>query len=125
MTDQDTSPEAVGRMAARLCTSQQPSIRKRRSIAATLCALSAERDEMTRRRDYWKALAEGQDFTRVYLETCAERDALKAELVSTLSAAILDAQIRVLENRQLDTPDQIRANACEFLARHQKGPSHD
>ena len=78
-------------------------------------AAEAERDEMTRRRDYWKALAEGQDFTRVYLETCAERDALKAELVSTLSAAILDAQIRVIENRQLDTPDQIRANACAFL----------
>ena len=55
----------------------------------------------------------------------AKRDALKTELVSTLSAAILDAQIRALENRQLDTPDQIRANACEFLARHQKGPSHD
>ena len=47
----------------------------------------------------------------------AERDALKAELVSTLSAAILDAQIRVIENRKLDTPDQIRANACAFLAR--------
>ena len=86
----DTSPEAVGRMAARLCTSQQPSIGQRRSIAATLCALSAE------------------------------RDALRAELVSTLSAAILDAQIRVLENRQLDTPDQIRANAYAFLSRHQK-----
>ena len=120
MTDQDTSPEAVERMAARLCTSQQPSIGQRRSIAAMLSALSAERDEMTRRRDYWKTLAEGQDFTRVYLETCAERDALKAELVSTLSAAILDAQIRVIESRQMDTPDQIRANALAFLARHQK-----
>ena len=46
MTDQDTSPEAVGRMAARLCTSQQPSIGQRRSIAATLRALSAERDAL-------------------------------------------------------------------------------
>ena len=55
----------------------------------------------------------------------AERDALRAELVSTLSAAILDAQIRALETRKLDTPDQIRASAWDFLARHQKGPSHD
>ena len=95
MTDQETSPEAVERMAARLCTSQQPSIGQRRSIAAMLSALSAE------------------------------RDALRAELVSTLSAAILDAQIRALETRKLDTPDQIRANACAFLDRHQKGPSYD
>ena len=116
MTDQDTSPEAVGRLAKDM-QEHMPFGRG----AATLRALSAALAEMTRRRDYWKALAEGQDFTRVYLETCAERDALKAELVSTLSAAILDAQIRALENRQMDTPDQIRANACAFLARHQKG----
>ena len=90
MTDQDTSPEVVERLVARLRTSQQPSIGQRRSIAAMLSALSAE------------------------------RDALKAELVSTLSAAILDAQIRALENQKLDTPDQIRASACAFIARHQK-----
>ena len=46
MTDQDTSPEAVERLAARLCTSHQPSIGQRRSIAATLRALSAERDAL-------------------------------------------------------------------------------
>ena len=60
------------------------------------------------------------------LRACKTGDApYHGELVSTLSAAILDAQIRVLENRQLDTPDQIRANAYAFLARHQKGPIHD
>ena len=42
MTNPDlTAPEAVERMAARLCTSQQPSIGQRRSIAATLRSLSA------------------------------------------------------------------------------------
>ena len=28
----------------------------------------------------WRAIAEGQDFTRVYLEVCADRDALSAAL---------------------------------------------
>ena len=127
-----TAPEAVERLIAgpltEIARSKGMPVTKDdvdtcKLVAATFRALSAERDEMTRRRDYWKALAEGQDFTRVYLETCAERDALKAELVSTLTAAILDAQIRALENRQLDTPDQIRANALAFIDRHQKGPS--
>ena len=45
MTDKDlTAPEAVERLAARLYTSQQPSIGQRRSIAATLRALSAARE---------------------------------------------------------------------------------
>ena len=60
------------------------------------------------------------------LRACKTGDApYHSKLVSTLSAAILDAQIRVIENRNLDTPDQIRANARAFLDRHQKGPSHD
>ena len=70
-----------------------------------------------------------------YLRKCAIGNVLRAcktgdapdhaELVSTLSAAILDAQIRALETRKLDTPDQIRASAWDFLARLKKGPSHD
>ena len=78
------------------------------------------------------ARSKGMPVTEDDVDTCklvaatlralsAERDALRAELVSTLSAAILDAQIRVIESRKLDTPDQIRANAYAFLARHQKG----
>ena len=102
MTDQDTSPEAVGRMIAGPLTEIARSkgmpvtdddVDACKLVAATLRALSAE------------------------------RDALKAKLVSTLSAAILDAQIRVVENQKLDTPNQIRANARAFIDRHQKGPS--
>ena len=126
MTDPDTSQEAVERLAQDCDQMQRDhdreteEARHHHDTAATLRALSAELAEMTRRRNRWKAIAEGQDFTRVYLETCAERDALRAGLVSTLSAAILDAQMRVIENQQMDTPDQIRANARAFLARHQK-----
>ena len=123
MTDQDTSPEAVGRMAARLCTSQQPSIGQRRSIAATLCALSAERDEMTRRRDYWKALAEGQDFTRVYLETCAERDALKAELAEAVEVMRrYEEELRLIRMKDTGAVYDVllRTDARTFFARHQK-----
>ena len=75
MTDPDTSPEAVERLAKQHDLAYPYSI----DTAATLRALSAALAEMTRRRDHWKAIAEGQDFTRVYLETCAERAALKAE----------------------------------------------
>ena len=118
----DTSPEAVERLIAWLMDAHETGdTEKNPDVWRTLRALSAALAEMTRRRDHWKGLAEGQDFTRVYLETCAERDALRAELVSTLSAAILDAQMRVIENQQMDTPDQIRANARAFTARHQKG----
>ena len=55
MTDQDlTAPEAVERLAARLYTSQQPSIGQRRSIAATLRALSAALEKVGVERDEWK-----------------------------------------------------------------------
>ena len=76
---------------------------------------------MTRRRDYWKALAEGQDFTRVYLETCAERDALKAELAE--AKMLLNHMVNHAEWREKnegvfwEATEQSRA----FLARHQKG----
>ena len=130
MTDTpDTSPEAVERLISGPLTEIARSkdmpvtdddVDTCKLVAATLRALSAALAEMTRRRNRWKAIAEGQDFTRVYLETCAERDALRAGLVSTPSAAILDAQMRVIENQQMDTPDQIRANARAFIARHQK-----
>ena len=98
-------------MAARLCTSQQPSIGQRRSIAAMLSALSAERDEMTRRRDYWKTLAEGQDFTRVYLETCAERDALKAKLAVAVDTA--NQAIDVIASVQNDPWEENALTMCE------------
>ena len=91
MTDQDTSPQAVERLAARLRTSQQPSIGQRRSIAAMLSALSAE------------------------------RDALKAELAEAkllLSHMVNHAEWREKnEGVFWEASEQARA----FLARHQKG----
>ena len=95
----------------------------KREAADRIEALEAALAEMTRRRDHWKALAEGQDFTRVYLETCAERDALRAELADAVGV--------LRQGHDLIESDAVGADwkrgchdftkeARAFIARHQK-----
>ena len=104
-----TAPEAVERFFDPVECALDP-----QGSSAALRALSAALAEMTRRRDQWKGLAEGQDFTRVYLETCAERDALRAEL-----ADAVDFIQHVADGHPKDYSDNMdRARA--FLATLQK-----
>ena len=92
---------------------------------ATLRALSAELAEMTRRRNRWKAIAEGQDFTRVYLETCAERDSLKAELAEAVEVVKFYGCEKnwITENPYEECSIDLDEGNCAraFLDRHQKG----
>ena len=145
MTDQDTSPEAVGRMAARLCTSQQPSIGQRRSIAAVLSALSAERDalssalekavlacgEQARARgeaegklaasemagvvDGWKARAEAAE---------AERDALRAQVERAETALKwYSHQVSIMSKPTIDAGwalDRLKADRGAVYAKYLK-----
>ena len=79
MTDQDLTPKAVERLVTRYeCFDAEPDQEGEWVDYEDYAALAAALAEMTRRRDRWKAIAEGQDFSRVYLDTCAERDAHKA-----------------------------------------------
>ena len=147
MTDPDTSPEAVERLAARLCTSQQPSIGQRRSIAAMVSALSAERDalssalekavlacgEQARARgeaegklaasemagvvDGWKARAEAAE---------AERDALRAEALEVVKwYGDRAKEARLIHSGGDAARHELQADggkfARAFIARHQKG----
>lgn len=103
----DLTPEAVERLRARLYprnpSEAYGALRMEADamIAALSAALEAERAshtatlkdaqdecaraeaaesmlaEMSHCRDHWKALAEGQDFTRIYLDMRAKRDAAK------------------------------------------------
>ena len=149
MTDPDTTPEAVERFGNWIAHNASPTgidlwndayatlsaahaaalVRERDANAkATLArasaeAAEAERDEMTRRRNRWKAIAEGQDFTRVYLETCAERDALKAELAEAVETLSLIAVVGFSSDLKVSDAiaKQVVNQARAFLARHKKG----
>ena len=159
MTDPETSTEAVGR-AIGMCRAHGlhgTETTLRALSAAHAAALVRERDanakamqhlrraeaaeelrdvlsstlaEMTRRRNRWKAIAEGQDFTRLYLEACAERDALRAELAEAVEVLTLIENIRPMWEGGVRGPgddnlsnalEHMRAEARAFLARHQKG----
>ena len=120
-----TSPEAVGRLAARLYTSRQPSIGQRRSIADTLRTLSAALEGEKARVEAAEAelarlkqrvlddTEEIQDMTQDHMDTIkahlelerrlstraeaaeAERDALKAELAEAVEAIKFCARLNV------------------------------
>ena len=111
-----TAPEAVERFFDPVECALDP-----QGSSAALRALSAALAEMTRRRDHWKGLAEGQDFTRVYLETCAERDALKETLTyceNQWAETDRETQAKMLaERKRAEAAEAERDAALEALAK--------
>ena len=117
MTDKDTSPEAVERLAQYHDWRDDGESQTADIIRALSAALEAEKAESVRFQKGWSLVVDQCDKEYARAEAAeAERDALKAELAEAVDA-LENITIAIGMGWDLDgVVDDARA----FLARHQK-----